>query len=675
MYDNDNVQVDVIKNINYDIKKSILVLHSNINNIEKFIKGINSNVEIIKYNEECYEYLLSLTDIEYLGFVWDNHNNPSFPFFIDNSQFHIFSNKSIELLKSLGEKNKYTLDLISCNLYKFNYKSYENVFNADIRYSTKILGNKNWILNDNIDLKNIYFNNEIDNWNYKLSVGDLSTFIKGGYMDGLKFHTDTNTYKLHKDIEWIGGADLDNYIVLQSGEVFDGDGHIIDYGKYKNNANTTDGRVQSLGLFDIGENITINPIIKDLTVLSNISGTGGHTGFGIYGGGIIRDNNANFIVKDCKHIGDLVNTNCGGIVGAFCFNFEIHNCKSKGNISGPQIGGIVGGYCGYNLNSSSTQLVKDCKYKGDMLLFGEFGGNDSNGSGGICGGFLCGGNVGSTMGETFSFNETINIINCKVKSNIYSDNSGGIVGSKSNYINNMGSTGTGLSVSGSNTINIFDCKFKGKITGLYSGGIVGSMSSSSINIDIFTSTNTLTISECVVESDLFNNNQGGILGDQIGQMYNSVNVYVFTNIIIDKCIYFGSIAGIDCGGIIAPNVYNSIITNCYTTGTIGDTCGGIAGPITNTIVSPSPIPTYCAISYCYAYGMIIAGSTGIDASGLATVLYCYARNLNNLNVILSSLGLLQPTSWERVKHSYPILKLNHRYWKDYHKFDEIPKLI
>ena len=131
----------------------VIILTQNISKIDILIKSlkvdytVQDNLEIYK-NSENYKNI---------GIIFEN-----------------FEDLPINFEKFIGSISKNTkyIDLISCSINENSInriKTYENKYNKIIRYSTESIGHKifegTWILNShNITIKDVYFNNNIDNW-------------------------------------------------------------------------------------------------------------------------------------------------------------------------------------------------------------------------------------------------------------------------------------------------------------------------------------------------------------------------------------------------------------------------------------------------------------------------------------------------------------------------------
>jgi hypothetical protein len=159
---------------------NLVLIH---NNVEEplLLKSSFKNSEVILYNNQNSDELLEninkeciTHNIKNLVLVFHPTSKIELPFFNSSllSENRIFRNGLIELINKL---NINTLDLLACSLNN-NYfiesvKEIEKEMGIIIRYSLDNLGNKtNWILDShNIDIKDVYFNENIERWNYSLN--------------------------------------------------------------------------------------------------------------------------------------------------------------------------------------------------------------------------------------------------------------------------------------------------------------------------------------------------------------------------------------------------------------------------------------------------------------------------------------------------------------------------
>ena len=189
---------------------NLLFIDSQTPSVNQFTDGCNENTRYIIYdsNKDTFEKLkqktndLNLSNIDNLGFVFVDDHNPlkffvSFNSFISFDQTGIKENNTTIFIKELVTKyNIKTIDFLACNLLSypewksyFDYLMYNNsgvIVRASNDQTGNLIAGGDWILestNDNI--KDLYFNNNIDNWNFVLDVGLISTILTNDPINNL----------------------------------------------------------------------------------------------------------------------------------------------------------------------------------------------------------------------------------------------------------------------------------------------------------------------------------------------------------------------------------------------------------------------------------------------------------------------------------------------------------
>jgi hypothetical protein len=465
----------------------LVLLHQYVENETNLISSFKDDSKIIQTTNETklQDILRQIQEFKSegkypfnnLAFVYHFPGYHSVPFLetvkedssgnlLDN-KYQYFNDEIIDLIKELG--NELTVDLLSCDLKDDNFKEevakFEEDLNINIRYSVDQTGNNpqgNWVLeSDNVDVKDLYFSETIDEWNGVLNSGRTIT------SNGTYFTIDGNTIKLKGNFTWseitqgLGWA-LTDYITLGENQVFDGQGYTIDLSD-----NSTSGLFASNG-----NSIDTAPLIKNLGVLNGTLSE--------FCGYIVKREQNYLIVDNCYSTGNI-NSNCGGITGnQFGLNGHciISNCYTTGNINGNYSGGICAirsgqnGIC--NINNSYTT-----------------GNITGTGSGGI-------------TGASSAPSGRCNISNCYSTGNITNSNCGGICATEAGRNNG--------------TCNINNCYYTGTINSgtTNSGGICGSIvglesgtcninNSYSINGNIIgsistTGTVTVSVTDCYSQS-------------------------------------------------------------------------------------------------------------------------------------------------------------------------------
>jgi hypothetical protein len=513
----------------------LVLLHQYVENEINLISSFKDDSKIIQTNNETklQDILGQIQEFKsdgkypfnHLAFVYHFPGYHSVPFLetikedssgnlLDN-KYYYFNDEIIDLIKELG--SGLTVDLLSCDLKDDNFKEevakIENDLNINIRYSVDQTGNNpqgNWVLeSDNVDVKDLYFSETIDEWNGVLNSGRTIT------SDSNYFKIDGNTIKLKGNFTWSEitnnlGWDTTDYITLGDGQSFDGQGHTIDL-----ESNIIAGLFASTGT-----TIDNGPVLKNLGVLGGQTYYINNNNYNNSGSGfIIIKNQSYFKVDNCYSTGNI-NKHGGGICGNRCTIFRITRCYSTGNIEGTGSGGITSYKC--------IGDISNCYSTGDII--GE-------GAGGI------GGGDQGNSGTTNSTKGTSNIHNCYSTGNIEGTGSGGICGAYTApfegevEINNCYSTGD---ISGTNSggiigigaghkygiVKIDKCYSIGTISGTNSGGITGNYTNSGVQINNCYSNGTITGTGDTITgsnnslngnyplSDISNNSRIGNLGDK-----------------------------------------------------------------------------------------------------------------------------------------------------------------
>lgn len=316
----------------------------------------------------------------------------------------------------------------------------------------------------------------------------------------------------------------------------------------------------------------------------------------------------------------------GGFMGSHCSNIILENCHNYGNIINNDCGGLVGKE---SSNENGICLVNKCKNNG--LIIGI-------NSGGVCG--------ANCVGNAITL-----FIECENNGFIFGDNGGGIVGRnpKSKFIDEITGTNENIDkaiinrlngefgIEMQKTVSIVSCKNNGHIYGAFGGGIVGAIdggsvyASSCINTGIVgkmtiplyinTYIQTLDISIPLPRSGITSLSCGGIIGDY------TIKTLEKQGAIVEKCKNTGiigeinildeSIIAAQCGGIVGfkfgfSRIYSKI-ENCENYGTINAyISGGISGGLEGFFDGN------CEILNCTNYGDIKGvGSGGLCGNGTA----------------------------------------------------------
>ena len=357
---NDSLEKDDLFNSSLIRPENIILkqadISDNINNVIEFINNLEPGISQIDNIAFMYHY----PGYDALPFFYDEikdmenediENNPEI------EKYRYFTNNIVELLGKL--KSDYglkTMDVLTCSLDISNYRveaeKLEKEIGIQIRYSFNDVGNSvDWILEShNIDVRDIYFNNNILQWKHLLNTG----ISLNGYVNALIDNTTSGVYRLTRDVsinEIIPGYN-NNWFILGENEIFDGAGFTIDL-----SGENTEG----LFAFNSITDFDSAPTIKNLGVLN---GTSSLSSMGY----IVRKDQRFFKVTNCYNTGTNSGVRAGGIVGSSAGfnsgNCQVTNCYNTGTITGSDAGGIVGSYAGYN---SGNCQVTNCYNTGVII--------------------------------------------------------------------------------------------------------------------------------------------------------------------------------------------------------------------------------------------------------------------------------------------------------------------
>ena len=531
------------------------------------LSGLQIVLNSLNTNTTTNISLAVSSGIDRLGLMFTNKGSNKIPFMLKNSGFNKYNWFTDALINFLITNNIKNVDIISCNMKNASLiteiNSIWNQYGITINLSVDKTGNidgGDWIMElsnnpnvNNLNIRSLYFTDNILTWKFVLDPLDLITYLLSKNclrQAGLN-------YKLTKNITIDFSVNIYSS-TLTDNQVFDGNGHTI--------------RIINSGLVGLFATNVTNPI--NIVVIKNLIVRAPST----YNGGIVIGGNNYFKVYNCKFYGyvqgifysecyELLITGSGGICGFGCNNFTIDKCNNY-----KSIGHSAGGICGYGCQNFT---IKNCK---------NFGKINVDYSGGICGSGILSFNV--------SINQENTVYNCINYAKINGENAGGIYGGSCGNVNYTNTT---------NTTNIINCKNKGIVDGTGAGGICGAKCAMIVPTFIETinsSVSNVNITKCINDGDI-NIECGGICGRNCTFISNiiyggtTVNNSV-CNVNITSCINNGNIVNIG-GGIIGrfsncstesnniytgdnPNATNIVINDCISNGYIHNGSGGLVGP-------------------------------------------------------------------------------------------------
>ena len=163
--------------------KTFTIVHNEIPDLNIFTNSLKDDYIVLGSIDLSFNYN-DLSDVEYLGIVWKNDFEGLPLFDISNNYF---SNDFENFILNIKQVNpEIIIDLITCYLESDDIieriEEIKDNTGIVIRYSIDLTGNPesggNWIMeSDNIDIKNLYFNENIESYNQILGYGGIHTFI------------------------------------------------------------------------------------------------------------------------------------------------------------------------------------------------------------------------------------------------------------------------------------------------------------------------------------------------------------------------------------------------------------------------------------------------------------------------------------------------------------------
>ncbi len=653
------------------------MIDDTIKDYDLFVKGSNLSTFPIVYNyhsdrNELKTLLLSkFNNIDRIAFVFHNSNMYNKQF-LNNQEFFCISDsvtntENVDFIIDIINDLKIShVDFLACNSLEYDiWKKYYNILqtqtktNVIIGASDDATGNikygGDWIMETtNEDIKNIYFNELIDNYTNTLattitinggSTTNNNIYIKQLSDNSVWYSTTNNSDNNTSTGSWTRiDANVDWQIVLNNTNTIKTEANRLkltlltdiiikninncliintDYITIDGNNKTItiDGISNYPGLIQNGtgnsstevksSNGKNNIIIQNINIISSNSTLAPYSGWicqAFYG----NTSSGTNTISNCTNNNGFITYRSGGIGGGSLFAFStgtntITNCKNMATFSGDQGGGIVGRRFAYSSSVSSINTITNCTNSGE-ISYTNVGGiagircfNSSSGTNlitnctnnGIISGSYSGGIVGPQFAQDSPLG-THTITNCT--------NTGEI---SSNYVGGIAGIFFGLSSSGTNLIS--NCTNTGEILANGTGGIVAQQSAQS-------SSGTNTITNCINSGKISGICSGGICGSIYALSSSGTNT-------ITNCTNSGEISGNYAGGITGSQFAQSsslsstnTITNCANTGNIsGSYSGGITGSLIAYTDDSTKNPSV-TISNCYSVGTI--SNTTVNSGGI-----------------------------------------------------------
>lgn len=384
----------------------LIVLNNNITNLEVLKNSLNKSTKCLIYDKNIrdIDILNNVHElVSHIGFIYHNDGG-NYPTDFNNNienmfdpelviknlnqkhhlkYDHIISSRFIELLLKIKDKSKdIIIDLITCeindNIFIEAINNLKKEYGLNIRYSVDKTGNNpqgNWILEShNINIENLYFNENIKKWNHLLlelpnpkNINNLK----------LNYDENTKTYRMTEDI--ILNINNDDWIKLEPGCIFDGNNHTIDFNNVE----------RSVGLFYINGNESNITTIKNLK-LKNFKTTQLN--------GILVKSNSKHLILDNIIIEGNIETDYSCGIGYNINNCKLNNSSFIGNVLSNYSAGffstgnnisldncvietsLIKGYqsAGFistcNISSSKSQYIEKCRNLNETIIEGEMNG-------------------------------------------------------------------------------------------------------------------------------------------------------------------------------------------------------------------------------------------------------------------------------------------------------------
>jgi hypothetical protein len=514
---------------------NILLIDDTVKDYDLFVKGSNLITFPIVYNyhsdrNELKTLLLSkFNNIDRIAFVFHNSNMYTKQF-LNNQEFFCMSDSVTNtdnvnfIIDTINDLNVSHVDFLACNSLEYDiWIKYYNILQTQTK-TNLIIGASNdatgnikyggdWIMETtNEDIKNIYFNELIDNYTHTLATiipidSGLATnnniYIKQLSNNSIWYSTTNNSddntstgswTRINANVDWqirlsntnitktetnrlkltlltdIIINNVDNCLIINTDYItIDGNNKTIVISSISNypgliqngTGNSSAETINTLGK----NNITIQNINSISSTNSTLAQYGGWICQAFYGNTSSGINT----ISNCTNNNGIITFRSGGIGGGSLFAFStgtntIINCTNTGEISGRGCGGITGRI--FAQSSSGTNTITNCANNGNIS------GPDS----------------GGITGDWFGYNSsgTNTITNCANNGNISGSYSGGITGANIAYTDNS---------TKNPSVTISNCYSVGTIstTSVNSGGICAGYDTTD---GTYATISSVTISNC-----------------------------------------------------------------------------------------------------------------------------------------------------------------------------------
>ena len=420
---------------NYDNIQNILLIKDDVHQKNKLYQAHNINTLPIYYNSastklELKELISKIKNLKRIAIAFHDaylNQNETFldnqPLFtqgdLSQSDKELYS-ENLQFFIQLKHFNITNLDFLVCNSLQYQkyiqfYQIVQNETGITVGASNDKTGNLkyggDWELENTLEnIKNIYFNSNIDNYSSTLDTTTISTNtnISQSDIESYTFPVTINggTQENPINIKFTGNLNLQasQFFIIQSPYInFDGQNNTVNFiPNDGENTSNTNGLIQNgiiifsesegpvfisgysnINIKNIGitnnQNVNLNQFqgwlchfsfglgIEDGNILiDNCYATGAITGSqlgGITGAGLgVAMSNGSITIQNCYSTGDITDEDAGGIAGANLGaemtggSITIQNCYTTGEITGNNAGGITGAGLGVAMSNGSITI-------------------------------------------------------------------------------------------------------------------------------------------------------------------------------------------------------------------------------------------------------------------------------------------------------------------------------
>ena len=305
------------------------------------------------------------------------------------------------------------------------------------------------------------------------------------------------------------------------------------------------------------------------------------------------DGNSHTISGNIDNMGDEYQSSTDvGLFARLGSGGTVKNLKFTGSVRGVGRATNIGGIVGKNIG-----IVTNCTFSGSVS-----GGNAIN----------VGGVVGDNSGSVTDCSNSGGVSGNGDVGGVVGDNSGSVTNCTNDVDFGISGSGNFGGVVGNNIGSVTNCSNSGRISVPMTtppssasgnlGGVVGQNSGADAKITSCYNTGGLLYYKDNSPKGSFSGNLGGVVGSNIDNS-SVTNCYSTGNIGDDIIPTVNS----TIGGVVGENVVNSSVTNCYNTGKFGKNLNSTVGGVVGSNVDTSSV-TDC---YFLKTDTVNAGQVGI----------------------------------------------------------------